>query len=233
MKRYLISAVIFALVAGVFPLTALDGQVITVNGKVEFQATNGKWKPMKAGDSVTAGTVISTGFRSEATVKLGGSILTIKPLTRLSLTQLVEKTDTVETELFLEVGNVKAEVNSFDNKKNGFTVKSPVATASVRGTIFEMGDHLVVSRGSVLYLSAIGQSRIGNAGQQLQVFGESITSPVTMLQTNMNTIALSTIPSTEATSPIKATTASVPVPPPVPTAAPVAAPETRVTLVVN
>ena len=47
----------------------------------------------------------------------------------MTLTQLVEKEDVIDTEVYLDVGNVKAEVNSLNNKKNGFKVKSPVATA--------------------------------------------------------------------------------------------------------
>jgi hypothetical protein len=37
--------------------------------------------------------MVSTGFKFEATVKLGESVLTIRPLTRMTLTQLVEKED--------------------------------------------------------------------------------------------------------------------------------------------
>jgi len=204
--------------AAVFPTFALDGQVVTVNGKVEFQDASGSWKGLKAGDPITSGTMISTGFKSEATVKLGASILTIKPLTRMTLTQLVEKEDTVDTELYLEVGNVKAEVNSLNNKKNGFTVKSPVATASVRGTVFEIGEELVVLQGSVTFVTPIGQTRTGEAGQQLQLVGETVASPVAALQQKMETIVLTSTPATEIKSPVKATVAAPPPPPPVVTA---------------
>lgn len=219
MKRFLFCASVLLMVVSFLPLAALDGEVITVKGKVEFQDAQGVWKTLKAGDPLIPGTMISTAFKSEATVKLGASILTIKPLTRMTLTQLVEKSDTVDTELYLEVGNVKAEVNPLNNKKNGFTVKSPVATASVRGTVFELGDQLVILKGSVLYVSALGQSRIGTAGQQLELFGESVTSPVASLQENMETITLLNTPSTEVKSPILETTATEVSAPPVITAA--------------
>jgi len=83
--------VLLLLAAGTVPPFALDGQVVTVSGKVEYQTPSGIWKPLRAGDPVTPGTVISTAFKAEATIRLGASILTIKPLTRMSLTQLVEK----------------------------------------------------------------------------------------------------------------------------------------------
>lgn len=208
MKRYMLCILAFGIIAGMAPVMALDGQVVTVTGKVEFQDASGAWKAMKAGDALLAGTMISTGFKSEATVKLGASILTIKPLTRMTLTQLVEKEDVVNTELYLEVGNVKAEVNSLNNKKNGFTVKSPVATASVRGTVFEIGENLVVLEGNVVFVTPIGQTRTGSAGQKLELVGESIASPVVALQQEMETIKLSTTPSTEVKSAIIATSAS-------------------------
>lgn len=222
MKRFLICLSI--LLIALAPLAALDGMVVTVNGKVEFQDKAGAWKSLKAGDALISGTMISTGFKSEATVKLGASILTIKPLTRMTLTQLVEKEDTVDTELYLEVGNVKAEVNSLNNKKNGFTVKSPVATASVRGTVFEIGDKLVILQGSVQFVTPLGQTRTGSAGQELTLFVDSVASPITALQTNMETIVLSATPSTEVKSAVKATNAAPVTVPPVVSAAPVLIP---------
>jgi len=204
MKTKLISAgILFALVLG--GAYALDGQIVSVSGKVEAQNLNGAWIPLKAGDTLIAGTMISTGFKSEATVKLGASVLTIKPLTRMTLTQLLEKEDTVDTELYLEVGNVKAEVNSLNNKKNGFTVRSPVATASVRGTVFEMGEELVILQGAVVFTSPVGQKRTGSAGQELKITNDSVSSPVAALQNQMETIILSSTPSTEVKSAILAT----------------------------
>jgi hypothetical protein len=219
MKRYLFAILSLAILAVTYPAFALDGQVVAVSGKAEYQDASGNWKTLKAGDPLTAGTMVSTGFKSEATVKLGASILTIKPLTRMTLTQLIEKEDTVTTELYLEVGNVKAEVNSLNSKKNGFTVKSPVATASVRGTVFEIGDELIIHQGTVVMVTPIGQTRTGTAGQQLEIVGSSIASPATALETKMEKIALSSTPSTEVTSVIAATTAAAPVAAPIISAA--------------
>ncbi|ULQ59579.1 FecR domain-containing protein [Brucepastera parasyntrophica] len=196
----------------VLPLAAVDGRVITTMGKVEIQGPNNTWSPLKEGDLVNPGSIISTGFKSEATIQLGASILTIKPLTRMTLTQLAESENAVDTELYLEIGNVKAEVNSFNDKRNNFRVRSPIATASVRGTVFEMGDSLVIQDGSVLYVSSVGQSRVGKSGQQLELFGETISSPVTTIQTDMGVISLTTLPSSEITSPITAATPSAVIP---------------------
>ncbi len=198
-------AVIAAIVVSGVPAFALAGQVVAVSGKVEIQASNGAWKALKAGDSLEAGSMISTGFKSEATVKLGASILTVRPLTRMTLNQLVEKEDTVQTEVYLEVGNVKAEVNSFNNKKNGFSVKSPVATASVRGTVLEVGEYLIVYEGTVQFQGANGQERSAHAGDRMTIIGGAVASPVNHLITELRVIPLSTTPMTENTSPILST----------------------------
>lgn len=204
MKSKLICAAIL-LAVSIGYVFALDGEIVTVNGKVEAQSTGGIWAPLKAGDTMTEGTMISTGFKSEATVRLGASLITVKPLSRMTLTQLVEKEDSVDTELYIEVGNVRAEVNSLNNKKNGFTVKSPVATASVRGTVFEVGEELVVLQGAVVFTSPVGQKRTGTTGQQLNMVNGTVASPIAALQNNMSTIALSSTPSTDVKSSIKAT----------------------------
>jgi hypothetical protein len=221
MKRSAICILAIMILAGTASAWALDGQVVTVNGKVEYQDAKGTWKPMKAGDPVIAGTMISTGFKSDATVKLGASILTIRPLTRMTLSQLVEKEDTVDTELYLEVGNVKAEVNSLNNKKNGFSVKSPVATASVRGTVFEVSvDEIVVLEGTVVVETSLGQTRSAEVGQTLKIVDKSVASPATAAQTDLATIKLSDTPSTEVTSTITATSPVATVPDTVVPAAP-------------
>ncbi len=184
-----------------YGVSALTGDIVAVSGKVEFREGQGAWKPLKAGDKLQPGAMISTGFKSETTIRLGASVLTVKPLTRMTLSQLVEREDTVDTELYLEVGNVRAEVKSLNNKKNGFTVKSPIATASVRGTIFDMGDRLVVREGSVICVSAVGQRRIARAGSgSMKLSKDILSSPLAMKLDTMDSIRITGLPSAQSTS---------------------------------
>lgn len=195
MKKMIIAGFILAL-AAVTQLTALEGSVVSVEGKVEQQVSNGSWKPLKKGDSIASGTMISTGFRSNATIKLGSSILTIRPLTRMTLVELAEKEEVVDTELFIEIGTVRAEVNSHNNKRNGFTVKSPVATASVRGTVFEAGDRIIVRQGSVQVRARTGKSRTGQEGQRFDIPNGVVENLAAGKKRDMKTIALSVLPAT-------------------------------------
>lgn len=183
--------------------SALEGEIMAVTGKVEYNDGSGIWKPVKTGSSISSGSIISTGFKSEATVKLGASILSIRPLTRMTLNQLVERDDVVDTEVYLDVGKVKAEVNSFNNKKNGFSVKTPVATASVRGTVYEVSDQEVrVLSGNVVCRTNNGVSYNLRAGSVLRIDKNSVKTLRNLLIAGMGNISLSSLPSAETSSPI-------------------------------
>lgn len=212
MKK-MIAAVILLTLTVTVNLAALEGTVIGVEGKTEYQVSGGAWKPLKQGDVIASGTMISTGFRSNATVKLGSSILTIRPLTRMTLVELAEKEDVVDTELFIEVGNVRAEVNSHNKKRNGFTVRSPVATASVRGTIFEAGSRVIVRQGSIRVTAGAGKGRTGQEGQSFNMPNGVVESLAANKKSGMNTIPLSSLPATEKKSIIdSATGTTIPTP---------------------
>ena len=57
-------------VLAALPLFALEAVVVSVVGKAEVQTAQG-WQPMKAGEKITKGTLISTGFKSQAGLGIG------------------------------------------------------------------------------------------------------------------------------------------------------------------
>ena len=131
--RKLLAAVLFSF--AFVPVFALEAEVISVSGKVEIQKGDA-WVALKPGDIVKTGDLLSTGFKSEATLKIAESTLTLGPLTRLTVEKLAASAAADETNVFIDTGSVKAEVNHEENRRVGFKVSSPVATASVRGTVF-------------------------------------------------------------------------------------------------
>ncbi len=148
MKKIILTVL---LISVMLPLVAFTGTVIEVTGKVEIETDSG-WKNLQVGDTVDTGRIISTGFRSKAIIQVAGSNITVNQLTRLSLDQMTETSDAHETEVFLDLGSIAADVKTSENKRVGFVVNTPVATASVRGTSFEMDtDRLVVTSGLVSY----------------------------------------------------------------------------------
>jgi hypothetical protein len=153
-----ISIIAAALAAA--PLFGADAVIKKTEGKVELKEQGGNWQPAEAGMTLSRGTFISTGFGSEAVLELGGSTLEVRELTRMQLERLVEEKEALSTDLFLEVGKVKAEVQSSEGLRNDFEVRSPVSTAAVRGTTFIFdGYTLRVEEGTVVYSNVIGQSR--------------------------------------------------------------------------
>lgn len=143
-----------------------SGVIKEMRGKVEVQALGGRWRSASVGMTVSTGTTVSTGFNSTAVIDLGNSILDVKPLTRLRLEELIEKEGTVQTELFLKVGKVRAEVKSTAGLRQDFKLRSPVSTAAVRGTKLDYdGFDVVVFDGDVLYLTLLGQGRSYSSGE--------------------------------------------------------------------
>lgn len=130
-----IVAVFFAalLCANVFA-EDFKAEVLSVTGKVDCMKGS-QWTPVKTGDFLLRGDVIQTGFRSELVLKIEGSTVTVSPLTRMSVEMLNAQEDKDNTSLYVATGSVVSDVNKNNNRKVGFTVRAPVATASVRGTI--------------------------------------------------------------------------------------------------
>ncbi len=131
----------FALVAfaSVSFLFAADfsAQVVSVSGKAEVFAGSG-WKAISAGDSLKSGDMIQTGFKSSVVIKAKESIINVSPLTRMTVEQLSEETEKDNVRVFVKAGGISSDVKKADSKKIGFTVRTPVATASVRGTEFSV-----------------------------------------------------------------------------------------------
>lgn len=167
----------------------LTAVIEEVAGKVEFQHPGGEWLPAEPGVALTIGSMISTGFKSSAILKIASATITVKPVTRLTLEELIKTEGTTQTQMFLMAGRVQAEVSPADGEAADFKVKSPTATASVRGTGFEFdGQNLVVQHGAVAFNSDIGTSYLVAAGQfsTLNEQGVSVP-PVTVGQGQLDT----------------------------------------------
>lgn len=144
---------------------AFEARVVSVQGKTEFQES-GSWKPLSVGQKINPGTMISTGFKSVVVLSIGKSTITVKPLSRMTVERLIEKSDKDESGVFLNVGSIRADIKSAENKRVGFTVKSPVATASVRGT---SGD--IDSLGNLVSTSGVWAITPANSDDQAGTSG--------------------------------------------------------------
>jgi len=171
-----------------------------ITGTVEIKAGgSANWETARIGDVIRKDTILSTGFRSTAILSVGSSTLTVRPLTRLSLAELLSLNDTETININLNTGRIRAEVSPPSGGRANFTVQSPSATASVRGTEFEMDPvSIQVVTGEVSYApAASGQGQHGravtvSAGQESWVNTEtgSAVTPMTAAETTRSVPSL-------------------------------------------
>jgi hypothetical protein len=135
------------------------GYIRELSGTVETKAPGSAlWVNALVGDRIGRDTLISTGFKSSAALVLGESVIMVRPLTRLSVEEIEKNQEGEQVNLYLQTGRIRAEVNLPSGGKIDFTVRSPIATASVRGTSFDFDtENLRVDEGQVQYSLANGR----------------------------------------------------------------------------
>lgn len=136
MKKLISFAATAILAASIFAAD-FTAQVVSVSGKAEVLNGN-TWKALSNGDTLKSGDTIQTGFRSSAVLKIKGSTVNVAALTRMTVEQLSENPEKDNVRVFVKTGGVTSDVQKTSGKKVGFTVRTPVATASVRGTEFSV-----------------------------------------------------------------------------------------------
>ena len=178
----LVSAALF-LFAGAAFSSDFTAQVVSVSGKAEVLNGDG-WKPLSAGDTLKSGDIVQTGFKSGAVLKIKESTVNVAALTRMTVEQLSENQDKDDVRVFVKTGKVSSNVQKTNGKKVGFTVRTPVATASVRGTEFSVENtfsatQVQTKRGKVAVWSGKNSENVssgekgGNNSEQTQKNGEN------------------------------------------------------------
>ena len=168
MKRIFIFTVILFCAIQVF---AQNGMIKELSGTVEIKrAGQVNFIAAKAGDQVASDTIISTGFKSTALVVVGNVVLTVRPLTRLSLSEISAAEGTETLNVNLQAGRVRVAVNPPAGTRASMTTTSPVATASVRGTEFEFDTEVItVIEGTVVFQSEDGTTVLVSGGASSEV----------------------------------------------------------------
>jgi hypothetical protein len=160
----------FLLMLGVSAVFSQEVIIREISGTVEVKAAGAAdWSPARQGQRIARTTAVSTGFKSTAILEAGNSVLTVQPLTRLTVDEIQESLGKERLSFSLRTGRIRADVKPPAGGRTEFTVRSPTATASVRGTVFEFnGIQLRVDEGRV---RLIGGDRSGvyvGAGRQVQ-----------------------------------------------------------------
>ena len=163
-----VCVLMFVVTPGLF---AEAGTIRQLTGAVELRHSGSAvFVPASAGDRVAADTVISTGLRSSALVEIGGAMITVRPLTRLTLTELRSAAGTETINVALQTGRVRVDLNPPAGSRASMAVRGPTATASVRGTSFEFDTRtLAVHHGQVAYGGSRGGAVLVNAGSSSRI----------------------------------------------------------------
>lgn len=133
------------LASALFGMAFADSaKVVSVEGKVEV-SRGGAWRALTANATVSEGDVIATGFKSSAVLSYHGSLMHLSALTRVTLEQLKQNEMKDSVSVFLNTGLVKSTVKPTGNKRVSYTVRNPIAVASVRGTDFTFTSNGAIS----------------------------------------------------------------------------------------
>ncbi len=161
MKRILVTLILIFSFINLYSTTvkSFSGKV-----KVRYEGESA-WSEITVGLELPANATVSTGFNSKIVLDLGNSTtVDVLPLTRMTVGEITENGDSIKTSLTLQGGKITADVGKIEGKITDFRIKSPVATASVRGTKFSFtGNSLVVTRGVVAFAPTVKEPGSGEA----------------------------------------------------------------------
>ncbi|MDR1058008.1 MAG: FecR family protein [Treponema sp.] len=159
---------VLALLLAAAALFAQEAVIREIWGIVEVKEPGAAaWSPAIRGQALGQNVMISTGFRSGAVIAVGNSTLSVQPLTRLGLEELVRAGGIERAAINLRAGRIRAEVKPPAGMKTDFKIRSPTATASVRGTILEFdGAVLKVDEGRVRLTGGDGAGTYVAAGHE-------------------------------------------------------------------
>ncbi|MCL2808472.1 MAG: FecR domain-containing protein [Treponema sp.] len=164
MKKILIAVLLIVLVTTF--VFSQNGTIRELTGDVELKhAGSSAFVTASAGDVITPNTIVSTGFRSTTVIAVGNSLITVRPLTRLSFAEIQTAQADENVNVNLQAGRVRVEVTPPAGTRTNLTVQSPSATASVRGTIFEMDmENMSTVEGKVILTGTSGLGVIVTEG---------------------------------------------------------------------
>lgn len=203
MKKIVSLLMIFIALSAGTALFAADAEITYVKGKVEVQRGN-EWVSLKPGDKISKNEMISTGFQSEAKVKLLDSIMCLGPVTRITLEELTAGKTQDKVNVYLKTGSVRSKVNHAESKRVNYQVHTAIAVASARGTdysMFSTGETVVTSGivGVAAYIPP-AESSSGDA-ETVEEESEEQTESSAVSETSSESAESSSSDSTEEAAP--------------------------------
>ncbi|MDR1839984.1 MAG: FecR domain-containing protein [Treponema sp.] len=174
--------------AVVFTVYPQFGIIRELSGNVELKtAGSSVFVPAQQGSHVAQDTIVSTGFRSTAIIDVGSSVITVRPLTRLSLSEIQSSSGTENLNVNLQAGRIRVDVKPPAGTRAATTIQSSSSTASARRTTFEMDIFdLDVIEGRVVFNGKDGITVITGGGSSSIITSTgSAKNPNVLTQENM------------------------------------------------
>jgi hypothetical protein len=164
-----------------------------VIGRVEYQLPGEDWQAGHEGDTLPAGALVATGFRGSVQLSIDGTVVALRPLTRLGVVELGGPAEPLR--LSLLSGQIQADLSSVPGAL--VEVEGVLARVMAQGASFETdGTKLVVNRGQVTFSNSFGMARSVTAGEYaLAGTGPIVASPVAAASTAQEGTALGRITS--------------------------------------
>jgi len=173
MKKKVLTLIVLIFLCAGFAF-AQNGTITEITGTVEIKrAGSANFVPARVGEQLAWDTIVSTGFKSTALITAGSSVITVQPLTRLTLSELSSSAGTETINVGLQTGRVRVDVNPPAGTQTNMTVRAPSATASVRGTSFEFDTrNLQVHHGTVAFQGERGGTFLVSAGSTTSILSD-------------------------------------------------------------
>lgn len=109
--------------------------VLEVIAGVDVRRVPADWEECRAGMVLTEGHEVSCDPDGQVVLAFSdNSTVVVHPMTQIKIAAFAQKGGVVETEILLKFGELAAKVNKTETIRSDFKVRSPTATASVRGT---------------------------------------------------------------------------------------------------
>lgn len=141
----------------------------------EFRVPGGDWQPITPTTRIPADAEIFVGVDTLVLTFSGwDGTVEVDPSSQIRLSFLVGEGNHVNAQVQLLLGRVAARVNPKRTSFTSFEVKSPIATASVRGTTLAVswdGESMAVEveEGIVVVTTSAGEERAINGGEQVSI----------------------------------------------------------------
>lgn len=155
------AAILVFAAAGV---SADAARIVSVTGSAQRQQKEGaQWSPLRAGESLTDGSVLKTLPRSRAKIILAdGSSILLYPNSLMTVADSSARSPLLK----MAAGKLKAWI-SHARKRTKFEVKTPVAVCSVRGTEFTVAVGQSGETDIEVLKGLLGVRKVDGAGEEM------------------------------------------------------------------